>query len=122
MGNQRRDFRYLYSNLDAIIRSSKQLVLEFFDFSIHAANVCCHGNFSYYYKADFEGYGVYFFFASFMLISIPYVFFLVPETKGIPLEDINSLFRKGLRPWKAHPVVLAEIRQRHEAFFGDEEG
>ena len=50
-----------------------------------------------------------------MLISIPYVYMLVPETKGIPLEDINSLFRKGLRPWNAHPVVLAEIRARHEA-------
>jgi hypothetical protein len=49
-----------------------------------------------------------------MLLSVPYVYFLVPETKGIPLEDVNSLFRKGLRPWKAHPVVLAEIRQRHE--------
>jgi hypothetical protein len=58
-----------------------------------------------------------------MLISIPYVYMLVPETKGIPLEDVNSLFRKGLRPWKAHPVVLAEIRARHEAevntHFGD---
>ena len=50
-----------------------------------------------------------------MLILIPYVYMLVPETKGIPLEDVNSLFRKGLRPWKAHPVVLAEIRARHEA-------
>ena len=57
---------------------------------------------------------MYFFFATFMLISIPYVYFLVPETKGIPLEDVNALFRKGLKPRHAHPVVLAEIRQRHE--------
>ena len=53
------------------------------------------------------------FFATFMLLSAPYVCFLVPETKGIPLEDINSLFRKGLKPWRAHGVVLEEIRARH---------
>ena len=47
-----------------------------------------------------------------MLISIPYVFFLLPETRGIPLEDVDDLFRKGLKPWRAHSVVLAEIKRR----------
>jgi hypothetical protein len=51
-----------------------------------------------------------------MILAIPYVYFLLPETKGIPLEDTNSLFRKGLRPWKAHAVVLAEIREAHKGF------
>lgn len=59
-----------------------------------------------------QGFGVYFFFATFMLISIPYVYFLLPETRGIPLEDVHELFRKDLKPWKAHPIVLAEIKQR----------
>jgi hypothetical protein len=47
-----------------------------------------------------------------MIISIPYVFFLLPETRGIPLEDVDDLFRKGLKPWRAHSVVLAEIKRR----------
>jgi hypothetical protein len=34
-----------------------------------------------------NGCGVYFFFASMMLLSIVFVFFLIPETKGIPLES-----------------------------------
>ena len=34
-----------------------------------------------------NGCGVYFFFASMMLVSILFVFFLIPETKGIPLES-----------------------------------
>ena len=49
-----------------------------------------------------------------MLLSVPFVYFLVPETKGIPLEDTNSLFREGLKPWKAHAVVLAEVGEKHQ--------
>jgi len=37
-------------------------------------------------------YGVYMFFACLMLLSIPFVFFLIPETKGIPLERMDELF------------------------------
>ncbi|EGG07923.1 uncharacterized protein MELLADRAFT_47943 [Melampsora larici-populina 98AG31] len=48
------------------------------------------------------GYGVYIFFASFMMISIPFVWFIVPELRGIPLEMIDEVFenwnpRKGKR-------------------------
>jgi hypothetical protein len=39
-----------------------------------------------------NGEGVYFFFASMMILSIPFVFFLIPETKGIPLESMDRLF------------------------------
>ena len=35
-----------------------------------------------------SGCGVYFFFATMMILSIPFVFFLIPETKGIPLESM----------------------------------
>ena len=34
-----------------------------------------------------NGCGVYFFFASMMLVSIFFVFFLVPETKGYVFEE-----------------------------------
>lgn len=38
------------------------------------------------------GYGTYFVFASFITVSIPFVFFFVPETKGLSLEDMDRLF------------------------------
>jgi hypothetical protein len=54
-------------------------------------------------------YGVYMFFACLMLLSIPYVYFLIPETKGIPLEKMDELFE--IKPtYKAHKI----IRQRLE--------
>lgn len=63
---------------------------------------------------DTMDYGVYFFFASLMLISIVFVYFLVPETKGIPLENMDMLFE--LKPWNAHSMVLQRLREDEEQF------
>lgn len=38
------------------------------------------------------GYGTYFVFASCITLSIPFVYFCIPETKGLSLEQIESLF------------------------------
>ncbi|KAG5973500.1 hypothetical protein E4U55_000491 [Claviceps digitariae] len=38
------------------------------------------------------GYGTYFVFAVSMTLSIPWVFFCVPETKNLSLEDMDALF------------------------------
>lgn len=38
------------------------------------------------------GYGTYFVFASFITLSIPFVYFFVPETKGLGLEEMDILF------------------------------
>jgi hypothetical protein len=63
-------------------------------------------------------YGVWFFFASLMLLSIVFVFFLVPETKGIPLESMDVLFES--KPiWRAHATVLAKLREDEEQFRHD---
>ncbi|KKK15570.1 hypothetical protein P175DRAFT_0529720 [Aspergillus ochraceoroseus IBT 24754] len=60
-------------------------------------------------------WGVYFFFATMMLLSIIFVFFLIPETKGIPLESMESLFEK--KPvWRAHEQLLKELREDEERF------
>jgi len=68
-----------------------------------------------------SGSGVYFFFASMMLASIVFVWFLVPETKSIPLESMDRLFEiKPVR--KANKVVLEEVRLRDEEFRHDAEG
>ncbi|KAL4894069.1 putative quinate permease [Aspergillus ambiguus] len=63
-------------------------------------------------------YGVYFFFASLMILSIIFVFFLIPETKGIPLENMDPLFE--YKPvWRAHSKVLAQLREDEERFRAD---
>lgn len=68
-----------------------------------------------------SGCGVYFFFASMMLLSIPFIYFLIPETKGIPLESMDRLFSvKPVR--KAHETVHAEDAMREEEFRHDAEG
>ncbi|KAK3305448.1 general substrate transporter [Chaetomium strumarium] len=53
-------------------------------------------------------YGVYFFFASLMILSIIFMFFLVPETKSVPLEHMDRLFEiKPVR--KANKVLMEEL-------------
>ncbi|RMZ85435.1 hypothetical protein DV737_g872, partial [Chaetothyriales sp. CBS 132003] len=61
-------------------------------------------------------YGVYFFFASLMLCSFVYVYFLIPETKAIPLEKMDQLFSSGLPARKAHQIVMSELRSEDEQF------
>jgi hypothetical protein len=60
-------------------------------------------------------YGVYFFFSSLMILSIAFVYFLVPETKGIPLESMDLLFEQKPVP-NAHKIVLEQIREDEERF------
>lgn len=61
------------------------------------------------------GYGVYFFFASLMLISIVFVFFCVPETKTVPLEAMDRLF--ATKPvWRANKILMDDIRAHGDEF------
>ena len=59
-------------------------------------------------------YGIYFFFASLAILSVPFVFFFVPETKGIALEDMDKLFDRRLPAHRAHKIVLGRIRAEAE--------
>ena len=61
------------------------------------------------------GYGVYFFFASLMMCSIVFVWFLVPETKGVPLESVDRLF-EIMPTRKAHGIAMQELKERDEEF------
>ncbi|KAM9887576.1 hypothetical protein OXX79_013531, partial [Metschnikowia pulcherrima] len=56
-------------------------------------------------------YGIYFFFASLAVLSIPFVFFCVPETKGIALEDMDKLFDRAIPARRAHKFVIQGARQ-----------
>lgn len=51
------------------------------------------------------GYGTYFVFAACLTLSIPFVYFFVPETKGLSLEEIDVLF--GGAPPSA--IMAAEL-------------
>ncbi|ORY70367.1 quinate permease [Pseudomassariella vexata] len=60
-------------------------------------------------------YGVYFFFASLMLLSVAFVWCLIPETKTIPLEAMDRLF--VMRPVrKANALVMEELKLQDEEF------
>lgn len=60
-------------------------------------------------------YGVYFFFSSLMILSIFFVYFLIPETKGIPLESMDRLFE--IKPvWTAHKKLVAQLREDEAQF------
>ncbi|GAA5899692.1 sugar porter family MFS transporter [Sporobolomyces salmoneus] len=55
------------------------------------------------------GYGVYLFFASMMILSIPYLALLLPETKNVPLEEMDRLwYTKNV--WRANPQVMATLQ------------
>lgn len=62
------------------------------------------------------GFGVWIFFASLQLLSIPFVYFLLPETKSVPLEQMDLLFSNNLTPRKAHKVVMENLRLMDEEF------
>ncbi|KAG7284070.1 hypothetical protein NEMBOFW57_010431 [Staphylotrichum longicolle] len=65
-------------------------------------------------------YGVYFFFASLMIISIVFVYFYVPETKSIPLEAMDRLFEiKPVR--KANKTLMAELGFHDDAIVTSED-
>jgi len=61
------------------------------------------------------GYGVYFFFAALMVLSVFWVYFLMPETKNIPLEGIDRLFDRRLKASQAHAIVWRELAEEEEA-------
>jgi sugar porter (SP) family MFS transporter len=65
-------------------------------------------------------YGVYFFFASLMILSIIFVFYLVPETKSIPLESMDRLFEiKPVR--KANKILMEELGMQDPGTAGAED-
>ncbi|KAF8906077.1 MFS quinate transporter QutD [Mucidula mucida] len=60
-------------------------------------------------------YGVYLFFASLMVCSVVFIFFLLPETKQVPLEMMDELFASDVRPWNAHAKVIARMKDHMQA-------
>lgn len=53
-----------------------------------------------------RGFGVYLFFATMQVLSIPFIVLLLPETKGIPLEQMDRLWAHPSK-WNANKIVMA---------------
>jgi len=69
-----------------------------------------------------SGFGVYLFFAGMQIVSIFYVWFLLPETKGIPLESMDALFEEyKSTPRKAHGKVMEQLENERLASAGQHE-
>jgi hypothetical protein len=63
-----------------------------------------------------------------MMLSVPFLYFFLPETKNVPLcvspcfgghrifltalhsEEMDRLFAPGLKAWNANKVVMADVR------------
>ncbi|KAM0346249.1 hypothetical protein ACHAPU_005676 [Fusarium lateritium] len=67
------------------------------------------------------GYGVYMFFASLSFLAFIFAFFLIPETSGVPLEQVHRLFK--LKPiWNAHKILKEQLQQEEQQFRHDVKG
>ncbi|KAI2641022.1 MFS sugar transporter-like protein [Xylaria nigripes] len=63
----------------------------------------------------FKGYGTYFLFGSFGVIMIVFVWFFIPETKGISLEHMGELFGEEPVQIKSNSEDAKAVREMPEA-------
>lgn len=80
------------------------------------------GQFAVVYSLPFllnsVGYGTYFFYVSWIVVCFFFVYFFIPETKGVALEDMGLLFDANAPIWakaarrrydEAHSVGLTAV-------------
>lgn len=58
------------------------------------------------------GYKFYFIFATCMAVFPIVIFFLYPETKGVPLEAVDYLFE--VPAWRARPYAMAKYQKEYQ--------
>ncbi|KAA1478057.1 general substrate transporter [Dentipellis sp. KUC8613] len=57
-----------------------------------------------------------------LVFGYVYVYFMIPETKGLSLEEVDQLYRDGVRPWHSsgwRPHLLEESGARKNSGDGD---
>ena len=70
-------------------------------------------------KMGGSGYGVYIFFGVMQIFSIIFIVFLLPETKGIPLESMDMLFSPGINTWNANKLAMAQLENERVMHRGE---
>ncbi|PVH14344.1 uncharacterized protein CXQ87_002473 [Candidozyma duobushaemuli] len=60
---------------------------------------------------DNIGYGYYFLFGACSIVFPVVVYFIYPETKGVPLEAMDYLFQKPA--WRAHGYAMKQYREHY---------
>ncbi|GAA5825539.1 hypothetical protein JCM5353_002332 [Sporobolomyces roseus] len=60
-----------------------------------------------------RGFGVYLFFATMQVLSVPFIVLLLPETKGVPLEAMDRLWAES-NTWQANSLLMKQLRQEHQ--------
>lgn len=59
-----------------------------------------------------SGFGMYFLFGSVTICGLVFVWFLIPETKSVPLDQMDRLFEiSPVR--KAHLIVMDEVQHEN---------
>lgn len=43
--------------------------------------------------------GTFLLFGGISVISLVFIYFLVPETKGLPIEEVEQMLEEGFKPW-----------------------
>lgn len=52
-----------------------------------------------------------------LLFGYVYVYLFIPETKGLSLEEVDELYRSGVKPWNSaawKPHLTDELHDKHE--------
>jgi hypothetical protein len=62
------------------------------------------------------GYGVFLFFGTSVVVGVIFVFFFLPETKEVSLEDMDILFSVKGFAWKKRKETDQILAQRREEF------
>ncbi|KAL7417901.1 general substrate transporter [Mrakia frigida] len=62
-------------------------------------------------------------FAGVLTFGIGWVYFMVPETKGLSLEEVDEMYREGIKPWKTHGWQPSQVHpDREKREWTDEKG
>jgi len=48
-----------------------------------------------------------------LVFGVVYVFLLVPETKGLSLEEVDEMYRSGVKPWHSSKWEPRNFRRLH---------
>lgn len=49
-----------------------------------------------------------------LIVAFIYVYFFIPETKGLTLEEVDELYRSGVKPWNSASWVPTLSQTAHE--------